>query len=139
MIAVKTGTLADVDWLCSHEHGLTKDHVTDTVVRGEYLVATLEQTSMGLLRFSWFWREIPYMEFVHVLPDSRRRGIGSALLSGWESRMRAAGATLLMTSSVESEIEPQAWHRRNGYAPSGALRFAHLQSEPEVFFLKSIG
>lgn len=52
--------------------------------------------------------------------------------------MREAGASLVMTSSMADEPEPQAWHRRNGFVESGSLTFGRLQPTPEVFFVKPL-
>jgi hypothetical protein len=49
-------------------------------------------------------------------------GIGRALVEQWEIAMRDEGATLLMTSSVSDETEPQAWHKKNGFRTPAAER-----------------
>lgn len=48
--------------------------------------------------------------------------------------MLAKGADVLMTSSVIDELEPQAWHKSNGFQEQGAIAFGSFQSKSEVFF-----
>ena len=52
--------------------------------------------------------------------------------------MRSTGATVLMTSSMSDEAEPQVWHERNGFERSGTLTFGNYQLTPEVFFVKTL-
>ncbi len=137
-IEVSLATRAHVDWLMDHDRHISPDWVRRCVAADEVLVACLDGALAGYLRFSWFWRAIPYMELIHVLEPHRRSGIGTALVALWDSNMRAQGAELLMTSSMSDEPEPQAWHRRNGFVESGALTFGGLQPTPEVFFVKAL-
>ncbi|HXC55881.1 MAG TPA: GNAT family N-acetyltransferase [Rhizomicrobium sp.] len=124
------------DWLLAEDTHIPPACVERCIAAGEYLVAMVDGAPAGFLRFSWFWRAIPYMELVRATP--RNRGIGTALFAAWETAMRAAGAKLLMTSSMSDEPEPQAWHRRNGFVESGSLTFGALQTTAEVFFVKPL-
>jgi GNAT superfamily N-acetyltransferase len=125
-----------VPWLVAHDRHVAESWVRRCASLGEYFVAELDGTPVGFLRFSWFWGTIPYMEMIQVLPELRRSGIGRALVEQWETAMLDEGATLLMTSSVSDESEPQAWHRKNGFREAGRVTFGCLQLIPEVFFLK---
>jgi len=129
---------ADRDWLLAEDNHIPAAWVDRCIVAGEYLIARVNGERRGFLRFSWFWRAIPYMELIRVAETEQRKGIGTALLRRWESDMRAKGAELLMTSSMSDEPEPQAWHRRNGFVESGSLTFRHMQTTPEVFFVKKL-
>lgn len=60
------------------------------------------------------------------------------MFSFWEREMRRENYKVLMTSSQENEPEPQAWHRRNGFAESGQLTFGQQQTVPEIFFVKDL-
>lgn len=97
----------------------------------ESLVAERESEPVGFLRFSRFWGAIPYLEMIQVLSAHRRAGIGRALFEAWEKAVRQEGATRLMTSCVEGESEPRAWHRQNGFVEAGQRVLGHLQPEPE--------
>jgi predicted N-acetyltransferase YhbS len=135
---VRLATSADADWLVEQDQNVSADWARRCVASDEYLVASLGGEPVGYLRFSWFWRAVPYMERVHVLEAYQRSGVGTALVGLWETNMRAQGAALLMTSSMSDEPEPQAWHRRNGFVDSGALTFGKAQPTPEVFFVKDL-
>lgn len=136
-IEIATASAEDIGWLTAHEH-VPEDWIRRCVSHEEYLIARAAARPLGFLRFSWFWGAIPYMDLIYVLADARRQGVGSALFRSWEETMRRKGAKLLMTSSMSDEPEPQAWHRRNGFADSGSLTFGKLQEVPEAFFVKPL-
>lgn len=135
-VDVNLAQASDLAWLAQHDTHVSSDWVASCISAGEYIIAFADDARVAYLRFSWFWRTIPYMEMIFVLPDHRRKGFGTRMLAFWEARMAAAGARALLTSSVGEEAEPQAWHARNGYRPCGILELAPLQAEPERFFIK---
>lgn len=127
-----------LDWLVEHDHHVSAPWVSRCIDHGEYLVACEGRLIVGFLRYSWFWGRIPYMDLIAVAEDRRRQGAGTALFRAWEAAMAARGANVLMTSSVEDELEPQAWHRRNGFRACGRLTLGGDEPGPEVFFIKDI-
>lgn len=129
---------ADIPWLLAHDTHIPEAWLRRCVDLGEYLIAKRDGEPVGYLRFSWFWGTVPFMDQIRIIEKERRRGAGTALVEAWEAEMRAAGATVLMTSSMSDEPEPQAWHRRNGFKDSGRLAFGPAQETPEVFFIKTL-
>lgn len=125
-------------WLAKHDVHVDEAWRQRCVALQEYLLAELQGQPVGFLRFSKFWGRVPFMDMIAISPGHRRCGIGSALFAHWEQMMRRQGAQLLMTSSVADEVEPQAWHHRNGFAPAGSIRFAVFQDEAETFLIKSM-
>jgi GNAT superfamily N-acetyltransferase len=127
-----------IDWLIDRDRHVSDDWVRRCVSLGEYLVAEREGEPVGFLRFSWFWGTIPYLEMIQVLAAHRRAGVGGTLLEAWQETMHGKGATLLLTSCVEEESEPRAWHRRNGFVEAGRMALGHLQTESELFLVKDL-
>ena len=137
-LQITTPTLEHLPWLAAHDPDVPETRVRRCITNEEYLIALEDGEPVGLLRFSWFWGRLPYMEMIYVAPKMRRQGVGSALNAAWEEKMAAEGATTLMTSCLSDEPEPRAWHGRNGYFESGRLIFGKIQAGPEVFFLKEL-
>jgi GNAT superfamily N-acetyltransferase len=137
-LIVSKADSADIAWLLAHDAHVPETWVRRCVGLGEYLIARRNAEPVGYLRFSWFWGTVPFIDQISVLETEQRRGAGTALFNAWEAEMRAAGATVLMTSSMSDEPEPQAWHRRNGFKDSGRLTFGPAQKTPEVFFIKTL-
>jgi GNAT superfamily N-acetyltransferase len=132
---IRYGEDADHAYLLNHDHHVDPDWIRRCILDRQYILATEGPQKAGFLRFSMFWGKIPYMDLVWVSESYRRQGVGSGMFHFWEQEMKKRGATILMTSSMHDEPEPQEWHRRNGFRPSGQLTFGKLQEPPEVFFV----
>ena len=132
---VRAGESCDVAWLASIDPHIPPIEVERCIAAGEYLV---DSQCRGFLRYAMFWREIPYMELIWVDKPHRGQGIGHALRTRWEHEMRGRGATLLLTSAMADEPEPQRWHVSGGYVRCGELDFGRWQSVGEVFFRKQL-
>lgn len=64
----------------------------------------------------------------YVVPDALRQGAGSALLAAAEDGARAAGISVVV---LESTRTAEAFYRRHGYEPTGAVQtWAGLQAQP---------
>jgi len=135
---ISVGRADDLDWLRSVDRHVPEAWIRRCLALDEYLIARREGHAAGVLRHSLFWGVIPFMDFVFVEESSRGQRIGSALFEVWQRTMRERGAQMLMTSSMADELEPQAWHRRNGFSPAGSLNFGRFQPAPEVFFMKPL-
>lgn len=59
------------------------------------LMARLEGTPVGVLRYEWFDDSIVYISRFGVLPDLHNCGVGKALIQTAEQQVRAEGAALL--------------------------------------------
>jgi len=128
----------DLAWLLEHDRHVDDAWTSRCIAADEYLICEVAGTRAGFMRHSLFWGTIPYMDMIFVLQRYRYQGAGTLLLEAWETRMRAAGATILMTSATAGEKAPQAWHRRNGFEESGRLTFGRHDPSPETFFVKDL-
>ena len=64
----------------------------------------------------------------YVVPDALHQGVGRALLVAAEAHAQQAGLAVLW---LESTRTAEAFYRRNGYEPAGALQsWAGLQAQP---------
>jgi ribosomal protein S18 acetylase RimI-like enzyme len=129
------GQEGDIDWLIAHDPHVRPEWIRRCILQREYVLACNGAARIGYLRFSMFWGNIPYMDLIWVVQSHRRQGAGTAMFRFWEQDMRRCGAKLLMTSSMDNEPEPQAWHQRNGFRQSGSLTFGKVEQTPEVFFV----
>ncbi|MEM1060168.1 MAG: GNAT family N-acetyltransferase [Verrucomicrobiota bacterium] len=137
MIRSRYAAEGDFEWL------LERDDVSPKWVRrclghGEYILAERLGRRLGFLRFSLFWGQLPYLEMIRVRPEDQCQGVGTAMLAFWEDEMRRRGFSSVLTSAMENEPEPQAWHRRSGFEPCGQLNLGRDQPTPELFFRKEL-
>ena len=92
---------------------------------------------VGLLRWSFFWQTIPFLDLIRLDDEIRNQGHGSRMMRQWEEQMARLGYTYVMTSTQADE---SAWqfYEKLGYAQIGA--FAPPDQEaPELMYGKSLG
>lgn len=80
------------------------------------------ETHLGCMRFGFGWDMFPFLNFIIVEKDVRRKGIGPGLMEFWEQEMKAKGHRLVMTSTDVDE-EAQHFYRKLGYRDSGGILF----------------
>lgn len=137
MITIEYADDTHLNWLIENDDA-DPDWTKRCIDHQEYIIAQTDTAPIGFLRYSLFWGKIPYMDMIRVAPDHQRTGIGRGMLNFWDHEMRKMGFEILMTSSEKDEQEPQDWHKQNGFVESGALTFGHLQTTPEIFFVKAL-
>ena len=105
--------------------------------RDELLVAE-DEGIVGYLMWTKIWR-MPWVEFVRVLVDHRRQGVGRALVNDLEDRLRAAGGWMLVSSSSGNDKDAIAWHRAIGFEDGGRIQWKMWRgAPPEVLHYKEL-
>src|SRR5438270_10028417 len=96
--------------------------------RDELLVAE-DEGIVGYLMWTKIWR-MPWVEFVRVLVEHRRQGVGRALVNDLEDRLRAAGGWMLVSSSSGNDKGGIAWHRGLGFEDGGRIQWKMWRGSP---------
>ena len=103
--------------------------------REEIIIVRVDGKLSGLLRYNYFWDNIPFMNLLYIDKNFRRKGLGSKLVRCWEKRMKEKGYKMVMTSTISNE-QAQFFYRKQGYKDTGCLL---LENEPlEILFTKNI-
>jgi len=117
------------------DHHISIEMVAHKIDEGEIIVAMEDGSVIGWLRFGYFWDSIPFMNMLTVVESYRGKGIGTQLVTHWETMLREQGFTEVLTSTLAHE-RSQFWYRKLGYQDCGALIFPN---EPlEIFLRKAI-
>lgn len=87
----------------------------------------------GILNYTFYEQGFVGMLYVH--PESRRRGIGSALMTYLEGRCKTVK---LYTSTNQSNTRMQALLAKLGYRPSGIIENLD-EGDPELVYMKRLG
>src|SRR5689334_1717558 len=72
------------------EYFLMDDAWFGTKIEREELLVADDDSIIGYIMWTRIWR-LPWIEFVRVLIDRRREGVGRSLVTSLEDRLRAAG------------------------------------------------
>lgn len=125
-------------WLRLDRH-LTKEGFAQKVRDKAAYLLLKDKAPAALLRYNLFWDSIPFCNLLMVVEESRGRGCGRALMSGWEKEMSASGHRLVLTSTRADE-SAQHFYRKLGYQDAGALflRAPGYAQPAELFFAKEL-
>jgi GNAT superfamily N-acetyltransferase len=74
------------------------------------------------------------VERLATLPDSRRAGVGSALLAHARVQAKAAGVSQVEVSILSDHVELRRWYEKRGFVLSGTARYPHLPFEVSFLF-----
>lgn len=135
--SIRFAALADADALKPF-HNLSAEAARFAVERQEIVVAELEGELIGYARLEYLWARVPFLALIRVPSSHQRRGIGRALLAYLEEFLRERGHDALYSSSMADEPDPQAWHRRMGFAECGFIAGINEGGVGEVFFRKML-
>jgi ribosomal protein S18 acetylase RimI-like enzyme len=125
----------DLDYLARADHHVPRGVIEQKIERREILMLHHDGQRARLLRWGYFWDEIPFMNLLWVQEEWRGRGFGTRLVAFWEDEMRKAGYAEVMTSTLSSE-RAQHLYRRLGYDDCGCLL---LRDEPlEIILSKTL-
>jgi ribosomal protein S18 acetylase RimI-like enzyme len=134
-VSIRVAGDSDLPFLFEADRHLSRQDLTHLVSLERVMVADVDGTAAGCLRWGLLWDEVPFMNLLWVVPERRGQGVGSALVTAWETSQFDHGHTLVLTSTVSAE-SAQHFYRRLGYVDSGSLL---LPDEPaELFFRKSL-
>lgn len=119
-VSIRVACAADLPFLDEIDTHLSRDDQAHLVSVNRVMVADVDGVLAGCLRWGMFWDEVPFMNFLWVVPGQRGHGIGSALVASWEQAQQAAGHAFVLTSTVSAE-SAQHFYRRLGYVDCGSL------------------
>jgi ribosomal protein S18 acetylase RimI-like enzyme len=148
MTAVRPATVPDIPGLLAVEDEfrstgtpewfLMDDEWFKRKIEHDELLVADEDGIVGYLMWTTVWR-LPWIEFARVLKDRRRKGVGRALVSDLEGRLRAAGGWALLSSSTGTDKDAIAWHRAIGFRDGGRIEWKMWRgAPPEVLHYKEL-
>ena len=132
MVSIRSAGAADLSWLCERDRHVDPDELAGIVRLERVLLVEVDGRAAGWLRWGKFWDEIPFMNMLFVDSEVRREGAGRRLVQHWETAMRQAGHTQVLTSTLADE-SAQHFYRRLGYVDCGGLL---LPGEATEIFLR---
>jgi N-acetylglutamate synthase-like GNAT family acetyltransferase len=119
--------LVHADWFSDHE----KLH--EKIARQEIIVCDEPGQITGLLRYSWFWGYLPFIDLIWVEEGFRREGRATCLLARLEEVTNEKNHNMIFTSTQSNE-NGQLFFRKTGFIDSGGFV---IRGEPfELFMIK---
>jgi ribosomal protein S18 acetylase RimI-like enzyme len=113
---------SDLPYLIQNDSLVTEEIIKKKISDRQVIVYIKGEMHLGCMRFGFGWDMFPFLNFIIVEKDVRRKGIGRELMEFWEQEMMAKGHKLVMTSTDVDE-EAQHFYRKLGYRDSGGILF----------------
>lgn len=134
-ISINYAKIDDLEYLLNHDRHVTKEMLENKINREEIIIVRVDGKLSGLLRYNYFWDNIPFMNLLYIDENFRKKGLGSKLVCYWEKAMKEKRYKMVMTSTMSNE-QAQFFYRKQGYKDTGCLL---LENEPlEILFTKNI-
>ena len=121
-IQIRYAQNSDLPYLAQNDRLVTEEVLRKKISDRQVAVCTKGETHLGCVRFGFAWDTVPFLNFIVVNEEVRRKGIGRALMEFWEQEMKAKGHKLVMTSTDVDE-QAQHFYRKLGYRDSGGILF----------------
>lgn len=81
--------------LMQYDRHIAAEKLTDCIRAGNVYAICLKREVIGVLRYSFFWQSIPFLELLFIAPDYQRKGYGRHAMAYWEKQMRWRGYEML--------------------------------------------
>lgn len=96
----------------------------------------LKDPVVGVLRYSFFWQTIPFLDLIYLNENYRNRGFGTLMMDKWENDMKNIGFKYVMTSTQEDETAYKFYEKR-GYLLKGGF-YPPEQEAKELIYIKEL-
>jgi ribosomal protein S18 acetylase RimI-like enzyme len=103
------------------------------------LALVLDQQTVGASVIRADWLRGPYLQFLAVLPDAQRRGIGAAFLAWMEREARAANERNLWVAASQINTGAIRFYERQGFTEVAKLDGLVADGFEEILFRKRLG
>ena len=139
MVSLRFATLKDKDFWFELDRHLDNNMFEVKLKLNQCFIIELDNKMVGVLRYNYFWDEIPFLNLIYILKEYRQSGIGCKALYLWESHIKNQGHKFIMTSTMANE-QAQHFYRKQNYKDCGCLlKDNFLDFEPmEIFLCKQI-
>lgn len=106
------------EWLIKNPRGHSKKRLINEIKNNSILVlgAYLKGSIVGFAHGTWPWGGISYVYWLAVDPKFQRKGVGTAILKGWEKIVKEKGGHAVHLDSAEKNLK---FYEKLGYKIMG--------------------
>ena len=110
-----------------HPSNCTDEWIENDLARGvAYYILERDGKPVGCVALEKANPDLCYLERLGVLPQSRRKGFGKALVDHVFSEARASGTKQIGIGIISDDTELKLWYQRIGFVEKETKEFAHL-------------
>ncbi len=110
-----------------HPSNCTDEWIENDLARGvAYYILEHDGAPVGCVAFEKANPDLCFLERLGVLPQSRRKGFGKALVDHVFAEARVLGAKQISIGIISDDTELKLWYQRIGFVEKETKEFAHL-------------
>ena len=110
-----------------HPSNCTDEWIENDLSRGvTYYILEHDGTPVGCVALEKANSDLCYLERLGILPQSRRKGFGKALVDNVFVEARALGAKQISIGIISDDTELKLWYQKIGFLERETKEFAHL-------------
>ena len=95
-----------------------------------------ENKIVGVLRYSFFWQTIPFLDLIYIDEKYQKKGYGKKMMLYWEDIMKIMGYKDVMLSTQEDESS-KFFYEKLGYKKVGSF-LPPNQDANELMYTKKL-
>lgn len=136
-MTVKLAEMKDNRRIANLDRHIPPARLDECIEQGQvYVLEDTDDSVFGVLRYSFFWQTIPFLDLIYLDEACRGNGYGTEMMRKWECDMKACGYRYVMTSTQADET---AWlfYEKLGYRRVGGF-FPPEQDAEEWMYLKEL-
>lgn len=126
----------DINEIIKIDRHIKRERLYDSVNKNFVYVLSEGNEIKGILRYSLFWLEHPFLDLIYLKEEVRNKGFGTLMLDKWENDMKNEGFSYVITSTQENE---SAWefYEKRGFFNKGGF-YPPMQEEKELIYVKEL-
>ena len=136
-MTVKLAEMKDNRRIANLDRHIPPARLDECIEQGQvYVLEDTDDSVFGVLRYSFFWQTIPFLDLIYLDEACRGNGYVTEMMRKWECDMKACGYRYVMTSTQADET---AWlfYEKLGYRRVGGF-FPPEQDAEEWMYLKEL-
>ena len=133
---IRSAKIEDAENILKIDRHIKKERLNSLIERNFIYVLASKNEIKGILRYSLFWQEHPFLDLIFLTEDIRNQGFGTLMMDKWETDMKNEGFGFLITSTQENESAYEFYEKR-GYINKGGF-FPPMQEEKELIYVKEL-
>lgn len=102
---------------------------TTRIYEKRVFIAHHENKPIGLLTYTIWWGNTPFLELIHIQDDFQRQGIGKRLLKEVSKEIQSKKLKKLTSSCEEDNDDSHAFHKALGFEKLNSLMLPHGEEQ----------
>ncbi len=143
MMKVRFADLTDLETvrhIDPHSMYIDSDKIKCKIVQHEILLAEVDETVIGIIKFSYLWGTRPFLDLIYLLPEWRGKKLSRPFLQFLEDYLQKSHYCYLFSSAEKVDDFAGEWHLSNSFVQCGEVNNLNAPHDvsAEVFFYKRI-